>query len=154
MKKLFLVFLTSFLLLAAFIAEGGSIRLLIAPTVIVPLVLGALFTTMFSFEFREIIETFKDCFSKGEYPERLDHYHKGLLVVQNLAAATMFWSWTVVVMATILVLSHLTTPNQLGPSLAVGFLSLLYGFGTRAALFIPMEFSLRKKILSIKEKQV
>lgn len=153
MKKLFLVSLTSFLLFVAYIEEGGSIRQLISPTVIVLLVFGTLFTTMFSFSFREIMDTFKDCFSKDELSERLNNYQKGLLIVQNLATATMFWSWTIVVMATILVLSHLSSPNELGPSLAVGFLSLLFGFGTRAALFIPMEYSLHKKILSIKGNQ-
>lgn len=134
--------------------EGGSLRLLIAPTVILPLMIGVLFTTLFSFSFREIVDTFKDCFSEGDYTDRLYNYHKGLLIVKNLATATMFWSWSVMTMAIILILSNLRTPDRLGPPIAVALLSLLYGFGTKAALFVPMEYSLHKKVLSIKESQV
>lgn len=153
MKKVFLVLLAMLVLSAAFIAEGGAWSLLIGPTVIIPLVLGVLLTTLFSFSFGEIVDTFKDSFAQTAYRERLPNYQKGLLIVKNMGAATMFWSWSVIVMAVILILSKLSTPNKLGPSLAVAFLSLLYGFISRAALFIPMEFSLHQKILSIKDNQ-
>ncbi len=153
MKKLFWVLLSMLVFLAVFILEGGSLSQLIGPTVIIVMFLGVLFSTLFSFSMAELINVFKDSFSEGECSNKLNNYHKGLLIIKNLEAATMFWSWTVVIMATILVLSRLTTPDKLGPSLAVAFLSLLYGYGIRAALFIPMGHSLQKKILSIKETQ-
>lgn len=153
MKKLFWVLLSILVILVVFILEGGALTQLVGPTVIILLSSGVLFSTLFSFSLGELVDTFKDAFSEGEFPDKLNNYHKGLLIVKNLATATFFWSWTVLIMAAILVLSHLATPDKLGPSFAVAFLSLLYGFGIKAALFIPMEHSLQKKILLIKGKQ-
>lgn len=151
MKKLFWVVLSIFVFFAAFILEGGYAAQLVGPDVFIPLTLGVLSSTLFSFSFSELVNTFKDCFSEDESSNNLNNYHMGLLIVKNLESATLFWSWTLVIMATILILSNLTTPDKLGPSFAVAFLSLLYGYGTKAALFIPMKNSLHKKILSLQE---
>lgn len=154
MKKLFLVVLSISVFIAAFVLEGGSVVQLIVPTVFIPLVLGGLFSTLFSFSFTEIVAAFKDGFSEEVRAENVNNYHKGILIVQNLESAILFWSLTLVLLAAILILTNLANPNGLGPAFAVAFLSPTYGFGCKAALFVPMRHSLQNKILYLKQKDL
>ena len=146
MKKVFMMLVSLLLIFLAFITEGGALPWLIAPTVIVPLILGTLFTTMFTYKFIEIVQAFKEAFSEGTSVEKVTVYRKNILIVKALEKATRYWSLTILLMCLFLVLSNVTEPEDLGPSLAVSFLSLFYGFGVRASLYVPMESSLRQKI--------
>lgn len=146
MKKVFMMLLSLLVIFVAFIAEGGVLPWLLSPTVIVPLILGTLFTTMFSYKFIEIVHAFKEAFSEEVSVEKVTVYRKNILIVKALEKATRYWSLTVLLMGLVLVLSHVAKPEELGHPLAVVFLSLLYGFGVRASLYVPMESSLRQKI--------
>ena len=146
MKKLFMMLVSLLVIFLAFVEEGGALLWLIAPTVIVPLILGTLFSTLFSYKLSEIIHTFKEAFSQETNIEKLIIYRKSILIIQTLGKATQFWSLTILLMGLFLVLSNVTKPEDLGPSIAVSFLSLLYGFGVKASLYVPMESSLRQKI--------
>ena len=147
MKKLFLLLLVALLFLWAFIGEGGALRSFYAPTVILPLFLGTFLTTLFSFEFVEIINAFKDAFTVRVESDKLNSYKISMLVVKNMESSTFFWSLTIVTLGLIMILAYCESPRELGSSMSVAFLALLFGFGTRAALYIPMENSLKKKIL-------
>lgn len=147
MRKLFMVLLAFLIINAAYIEEGGELAMLIAPTVFLPLILGPFFTTLFSFSFKEIRDAFRDAFSGEVAAARLEAYRIDLLVIKNLASAVLYWSLTIVVYGLILILSRVEDPNDIGPAVAVTFLSLLHGFGLRAILLNPMEHSIHKKIL-------
>jgi flagellar motor component MotA len=68
-----------------------------------------------------------------------------------LQNAVLSWSCTILILAVVQILSDLSTPEMLGPSLAAAFSALFYGFFLRAALLIPMEHSLNKKIFLVNE---
>lgn len=150
MKKLFLLLLSVLGLLGSFFVERGTLVpfiSLITATVLVPLFFGVICTTLFSYHFKEIANTFKTAFSEETNFERLKDYRKNLLIVKNLQSSTAFWSGTIVIIATVNILSGLTTPNKLGHSLAIALSALFFGFALKAMLFIPMEHSLNKKIV-------
>jgi flagellar motor component MotA len=121
-------------------------------TVVIPLFFGVLFTTMFSFKFKEIVNTFKSAFSDATDSGLIRDYRKNLLIVKNLQSATTFWAATIIVLAIIQLLSNLTALNKIGPAVAAALSALFYAFFLRAALFIPMENSLNKKIFLAQEK--
>jgi flagellar motor component MotA len=153
MKKLFLLLLSVLGLLVAFILEKGSLSpLRPVATAVIPLFLGILFTTMFSFQFKEIINTFKSAFSEETNSNNIREYHKSLLIVKNLQSSTTFWAGTILIMAIIQLLCDLTTPEKMGPSVAAALTALLYGFGLRAVFLIPMEHNLNKKIFLSEDK--
>lgn len=153
MKKLFLLLLSVLGLLAGFILEKGTLTPLIpVATAVIPLFLGILFTAMFSFQFKEIINTFKSAFSEETNSNNIREYHKDLLIVKNLQSSTTFWAGTILIMAIVQLLCDLTTPEKMGPSAAAALMALFYGFGLKAALFIPMENSLNKKIFLAEEE--
>lgn len=147
MKKLLMLLLAFLIVNAAFIAEGGQLRVFIAPTVIIPLILGPLLTTLFSFNLSELRCAFREAFSGDVDTGRLADYRINLLIIKNLESGVMFWSLTIVASGIILILSHLSAPETLGPSIAVTLLALMHGFSLRAMLLNPMEHSLLKKIL-------
>lgn len=151
MKKLFLLLLSILGLLTAFILERGTLIPLIPvtpATVVGPLFLGVLLTTMFSFGFKEITHTFKLAFLEEPDPDsaQIKEYRKSLLIVKNLQSATTCWAGTILILAVVQLLSNLTTPEKMGPSVAAALSAIFYGFALRAALLIPMEHSLNKKI--------
>lgn len=155
MKKLFFLLLAVFGLLLVFYLEGDSLVLffsLVPATAVFPLLFGVLFTTMFSFRLKEIGNTFKNAFSEQSNSNFLRDYYKNLSVVKNLQSSTTFWSGSIVILAIVQTLSHLTTLNKLGHSLAIAFSALFLGFVLKAALFIPMEHSLNKKIFLVENK--
>ena len=89
---------------------------------------------------------FEDAFSSEVKANKLTEYRQGIMIIKSLEAATIYWSIIILILAVIRIFSRLTTPNELGHSLALALVALLYGFGLRAALFIPMESSLQRKV--------
>jgi flagellar motor component MotA len=157
MKKLFLLLLSVLGLLTAFILERGTLIPLIPvtpATVVGPLFLGVLLTTMFSFRFKEITHTFKLAFWEEMNPNstQIRDYRKSLLIVKNIQSATTCWAGTIFILAVVQLLSDLTTPAKMGPFVAAALSAVFYGFGLRAVLLIPMEHSLNKKIFLLEDK--
>lgn len=151
MKKIFISLLSFLLILAVYTFAGGSLFALLVPTVAVTLFLGVFLSTLFSYSWSEIINAFRDSFSEHIEADRLETYRMSMQVVKNMESATTLWSLTVVILATIFSLSTLAELNHLGPKLAMGFCSLLYGFGTRTLLLTPMKNSICKKVFKAKE---
>ncbi|HWP96746.1 MAG TPA: hypothetical protein VN426_07835 [Syntrophomonadaceae bacterium] len=146
MKKLFLVLLSLSLVLGAFVVEGGALIALLIATALVPITLGSLLTTLFSYRGVEIGEAFRDAFSERTELGRVAVYETDLLVIRNLNASVLGWSFTLLVLAVIGILSSLSDVHLLGPRVAAGTVSLLYGLILKTLLLTPMENSILKKI--------
>jgi flagellar motor component MotA len=152
LKKLFLILLAVLGLMVTVFAEKGTILPLLTGSVIIPLCLGIILTTMFSYHFKDIVNTFRLAFSDEVNLTKIRDYRKNLLIVKNLQSAAIFWACTILVLAVIQILSDISTPEKLGPSVAAALSALFYGFVLRAALFIPMEHNLNQKIFLSEDK--
>ncbi|MEN6392126.1 MAG: hypothetical protein ABFD04_17050 [Syntrophomonas sp.] len=147
MKKKLTVLVALSLFLAAFILEGGRLASLLIVTALVPMFLGPVLSACFSFSLADIKNAFKDAFAERLDLNRTAQYQTGLQVVNNLQNAVMWWAFSIVVLAMIMILSSVTEVRQLGPKVAAGTVALLTGLLLRTLLFNPMEFSLRRKVL-------
>ncbi|MGE5370577.1 MAG: hypothetical protein ACM3QZ_01175 [Solirubrobacterales bacterium] len=147
MKKLFLVLLSLILILGAFVLEGGALRSLLVGSALVPMILGSLVSALFCFDWREISGAFRDAFTEGADPERAAWYPVELEAVEFLSKAVLYWAATIMILAAIGILSHLSALSEIGPAVALGMVSLLTGVGLCAVLLNPMAASLKRKIL-------
>lgn len=146
MKKLLMVLLSILVILTGVVLEGGNISILFVPTAMFILFFGVLFSTLFTFKFSEIINAFVNAFSKDNNTSKLEEYKISLSIVKCMSKLTLNWSFATVILGLIFILSNLTTPSQLGKSVAVICLALLYGFAAIAIIFTPMEHSLNRKL--------
>lgn len=147
MKKTLTVLAALFLFLAAFILEGGRLASLMVVTALVPMFLGPVLSACFSFSLADIKRAWGDAFAERLDLNRRADYHTGLLVVNNLQNAVMWWAFSIVILAMILILSSVTEVRELGPKVAAGTVALLTGLMLRTLLLNPMESSLRRKLL-------
>lgn len=147
MKKKLTILAALSLFLAAFILEGGRLASLLIPTALVPMLLGPLLSVCFSFSLADVKDSFKDAFAERVDFNRLDSYQNGIQVVNNLQSAVMWWAFSIVVLAMIMILSMVTEMRELGPKVAAATVALLTGLLVRTLLLNPMEFSLRRKLL-------
>lgn len=147
MKKTFLVLFSLFLILGAFIIEGGPITTLFCFSAFVPIFLGTLITTLFSFSWAEIKSAFQHAFAGTGSTAAAAIYQRDLQVIRSMSGAIMIWAITMIILAFIAILSMVTEINEIGPHVAVAFTSLLYAFTTRAVLLFPMEIRLKKMVL-------
>ncbi len=145
MKKLFFVLLSLLLILGTYIIEGGSISNLMCLSSFIPVLLGTLITTLFSFNWSEITDAFKDAFNESSISEK-QRYLRDLEIIHHMSVSIMFWAGTIIILAIMGILASVTHIDELGPHIAVAFTALLYGFAARSILFIPMESSLNKKL--------
>ncbi|MGE5398606.1 MAG: hypothetical protein ACM3MK_13860 [Chitinophagales bacterium] len=147
MKKILIVVVSFILALGVFSLEGSSpITLLVGP-VIVPLLLGPFLSTAFSFSLREIGDAFKDSFSHRVDLDRISAYRLEVEIIKNLESSILYWSFTIIVLAIIGILSSLTDVSRLSTQLAMAMISLLLGFGLRAILLTPMKSSIIRKLV-------
>jgi|GEM_PF-2772235 len=153
MRKAFIVLASMILVLGAFMLEGGALRTLMIATAVIPILLGSLISTWFSYSMAEIGNAFNDAFAERVDLDKLGRYRISLLVIRNMQASVLYWSLTIIVLAVIGILCSLTDVHRLGPAVAAGTVSLLLGFALRAVLLTPMENSLVKK-LSLTEELV
>lgn len=149
MKKTFMVLLSLLVIATAVIIEGGNLSVLLCPTPMFMIFFGVLFSTIFTYKLSDVIGTFKDSFSKNTNPDKISQYKTELDTLRSIIKLTLYWSAATVILGLIFILSTLSTPAELGKSVAIVCLALLYGFGIIAVLLIPMESSLVKKINSI-----
>ncbi|MEQ8175004.1 MAG: hypothetical protein ABRQ26_08010 [Syntrophomonadaceae bacterium] len=147
MKKKLTVLVALSLFLAAFILEGGRLASLFIGTALVPMFLGPVLSACFSFSLADIKNAFNDAFAERLDLNRTAEYQTGLQVVNNLQNAVIWWAFSIVVLAMIMILSSVTEVRQLGPKVAAGTVALLTGLLLRTLLLNPMEFSLRRKVL-------
>lgn len=147
MKRKLTVLLALSLFLAVFILEGGRLATLFIATALVPMFLGPVISACFTFSLADIKNAFKDAFAERLDLNRTAEYQTGLQVVNNLQNAVMWWSFSIIVLAMIMILSMVTEVRELGPKVAAGTVALLTGLLLRTLLLNPMEFSLRRKIL-------
>lgn len=144
MKKMLMILLSVLVIFIAVVLEGGNISVLFGLTSMFILVFGVLFSTLFTFKISEIISAFGNAFSNGS--KKAEEYQTSLAVAQCMSKLTIYWSLTTAILGLIFILSNVTTPSQLGKSVAVVCLALLYGFGAISIIFVPMENSLNRKI--------
>lgn len=78
---------------------------------------------------------------------RTVEYQTGLQVVNNLQNAVIWWAFSIIVLAMIMILSMVTEVREMGPKVAAATVALLTGLLLRTLLLNPMEFSLRRKVL-------
>jgi len=147
MKKLFFVLLSILLILGTYIIEGGAISSLLCISSFIPVFLGTLISTAFTFGWSEIKETFQDAFSEYTIAETQERYSRDLQLVRCMSVSIMFWAGSIIILAIMGILSSVTHLNELGPHIAVAFTALLYGFAARSILFIPMESNLNRKLI-------
>lgn len=153
MKKVLTVLVALSLFLAAFILEGGRLASLFIGTALVPMFLGPILFTCFSFSLADIKSAFKDAFAERLDLNRIAEYKTGLQVVNSLQNAVMWWAFSIVVLAMIMILSSVTEVRELGPKVAAGTVALLTGLLLRTLIFNPMEFSLRRKLSAAQSKR-
>lgn len=147
MKKISVILLSLVLALGVFWLEGGSPTSLLVGSAIVPLLLGTVFSTLFSYSMLEIRNTFQDAFSPRTDLDRIPIYKMDIQIVNSLESTLLFWSLTIVTLAIIGILSSLTEVSRLGPQCAMAMVSLLLGFGLRAILLTPMKNSIARKLV-------
>jgi flagellar motor component MotA len=149
MKKTFILLFALLLILGAYVLEGGALRALLVATAMIPVLLGPLLGVWFSFAGSEITGAFKDAFSDLADPEKLVVYKKDLVIIKSLQSGLIFWSFTMIILASICILSMLTDVSHLGRGIAAACTALLLSFGLRAWLLIPMQCSIEKKLAQI-----
>ena len=147
MRKLFFILLSTLIMLGTYIVEGGSIRTLLCISSFIPVFFGPLFGALVSFNWAEIKEAFTDAFNLSMEIERQSIYVKDLEVIRHLSVSILFWAGSIIILALIGILSSVTHVDELGPHIAIAFTALLYGFATRSILLIPMESSIKKKLI-------
>lgn len=133
--------------------EGGSIRTLLIGSAIIPILVGSLISTWFSYSMAEIGSAFNDAFHERVDLDRINTYRMNLLVIKNMQSSVLHWSVTILVLAIIGSLCSVTNISKLGPSVAAGTVSLLLGFSLRAVLLTPMENSMVKKLTLAEEHE-
>ncbi|MEN6489195.1 MAG: hypothetical protein ABFD66_10035 [Smithella sp.] len=149
MKKVFMILVSLILIIGIFVAEGGSIRILLCISSFIPIYLGTMASCAFTFSRSEISRAFKHAFTEITIPEKLDIYKQDLQVIRFLSSNIIYWAVTIVILALIGILANVSNPSELGPKVAITCTALLYGFTTRTVLLMPMESSLNKKISDI-----
>ncbi|MGE5627984.1 MAG: MotA/TolQ/ExbB proton channel family protein [Solirubrobacterales bacterium] len=151
MKKLMFFLLSITIIILIITLEGGRVAAYMQLSAFLLVTLGILFSTMFSFSFKEIRGTFMDSFSEKTDATKLNIYKRGYIVSKLMSKLSIYWSLIGVLLGIIYVLSHLETPERLGVGLAMALVSALYGLIYSGTLFIPMGHVLIKKIQDIKE---
>jgi len=151
MKKTLVLLLSLAVLLGAFMLEGGSLPILLVASALIPMLLGPLVSTCFSFSIAEIGDAFRDAWSERSDQGRITNYNNDLLVIRNLQSSLIGWAASIFILAVIMILSTLNTPQTLGPHVAAATVALLYAFAVRALLLIPMENSILRNINCLQE---
>lgn len=146
MKKISMILLAIVIAAGIYILEGGRLGVLLVITSFIPIFIGSLVTTSFTFTGQEISDAFTDAFSSRLDMNRTANYQMSLQVIKHLEASVLLWAATVISLALIGILSSLTEVSRLGPSVAATISALLYGFGLRTIVLTPMRFSIIRKL--------
>lgn len=146
MKKSLLLILSLVVLLGAFMAEGGVLTTLLIGSALVPMLIGPVVSTLFSFSLGEIGDAFRDSWSERADQGRSLNYDNDLLVIKNLQSSVVGWAASIFILAVIMMLCTLNDPKTLGPHVASATVALLYAFAVRALLLTPMQSSILKNI--------
>ncbi|MGE5415957.1 MAG: hypothetical protein ACM3UZ_04210 [Acidobacteriota bacterium] len=153
MKKLFVILLSLLLIVGVFVLEGGSVAALLCFSSFVPIFFGTILSALFSYRISEVTRAFADGFSEVVEFDKHGEYKVDLAVFRNMSAAIVFWSLAIAVLAAIVILSGLREIDMIGPPLAAGMTALLYGFGIKAIILIPLENSILRKTLMVENNQ-
>lgn len=151
MKKMFFILISILVLLIAFILEGGEIRNLFQFTALFALIFTVIFSTLATFKFSEIINVFKDGFSQKVIDTKVKDYEKGILITKSVEKLIHFWSITILTMAIIFALGAVSNAIQLGRSVAIAFMVILYAVILRASILTPVENELNRKLFELKK---
>ncbi|MGE5405539.1 MAG: hypothetical protein ACM3PP_11445 [Candidatus Saccharibacteria bacterium] len=153
MKKLLVTLLSLLLIVGVFVLEGGAVSALFCFSAFVPIFFGTILSALFSYPLNDVSRAIKDGFSETVETNKIQDYHADLGVIRSMSAAIVFWTLTIAVLAAIAILSGLRAIEQIGPPLAAGMTALLYGFGLKAVILIPLENSLLRKILIVETSE-
>jgi len=147
MKRIFLLLLSLLVIVVAYGLKGGALQIIFIAKAVIPLLLCTILGTLFSFKPSEIASAFRDAFNEEAIPNNTEVYKMDQLVIRNMSSVLAFWTSVIVVLGIVTVLTNIGDMTKLGLELSSVFTVLTLGLIIKALLLIPMEISIKKKII-------
>ncbi|MEK7432705.1 MAG: hypothetical protein AABZ74_06215 [Cyanobacteriota bacterium] len=139
-----------FIYMSLWIAEGSYLNLMafwdISAFVVI---LAGLCASLINFKFSEIFYAIKDSLSKNKTEDFKIRYSLDIIILETMGNYVITASLILFIMNLILCLSAFDSPEQLGSSIAISFIVLLYGLIFKFIIFSPLLVSLQKKNTSL-----
>lgn len=153
MKRIFLLLLSLLVIVVAYGLKGGALQIIFVAKAVIPLLLCTILGTLFSFKLSEIISAFRDAFNEEAIQNNTEVYKLDRLVIRNISSVLAFWTSVIVVLGIVTALSNISDMTKLGLELSSVFTVLTLGLIIKALLLIPMEISIKKKLILTRKIQ-
>jgi len=152
MIKVILAYLLAFVFL--FFAMGGIDDLF--TLVDIPSLLFVLigFVLLFAnFTVSEILNAFKDSFSKNINSEFKERYILGSFVIKTAGNYILYVAIIATIIGLVMILGNLAAMDKLAPSIALSMIAPFYAVLIKFVVLLPMSNSLDKKVILLEESQ-
>lgn len=153
MKRIFFLLFSLLVIVVAYGLKGGALQIIFVAKAIIPLLLCTALGTLFSFKVSEIASAFRDAFNEEVAPVSTEVYEMDRLVIRNMSSVLAFWTSVIVVLGIVTVLTNIGDMTKLGLELSCVFTVLTLGLIIKALLLIPMEISIKKKLILTRKIQ-
>lgn len=138
----------SLIYLSVYIAEGSHFNILVFWDLSSALViLAGILITFINFHFSEVFNAFKDSILSQKNEGFIERSEISKMVIKSMSNYIMYFSIFSFAISMIMSLGNMETTQQLGNSIAVSLLVLVYAVIAKFVILSPMCISIEKKLL-------